>query len=130
MRIDIDYGWMRAQETLADTDDGLRPIVHAATDTITVQRTRAWHLERSSMEDGGLTPTRLVALRQIKAAVRSAVLARSALGFAPPPGAQRWWSDYETHSLPIPDSFPDDPGPLDPAPADATGDLTGSSPGG
>ena len=126
MRIDIDYGWMRAQETLADTDDGLRPIVTAATDTITVQRTRAWHLERRSMEQGGLTPTRLVALRRIKAAVRSAVLARTALGFAPPPGAERWWTGYETHSLPVPDTFPDDPGPREPGPAEAADDRCGS----
>jgi predicted acylesterase/phospholipase RssA len=127
MRIDIDYGWMRAQETLADADDGLRPIVTAATDTITVQRTRAWHLERQSMEQGGLTPTRLVALRQIKTAVRSAVLARTALGFAAPPGAERWWAGYETHSLPVPDSFPDDPGPREPGSAEAADDPAGAS---
>ena len=79
------------------------------------------------MEQGGLTPTRLAALREIRAAVRSAVLARKALGFAPPPGAERWWSDYETHSLPTPDTFPDDPGPLDPGIADPADDLTGAS---
>ncbi len=107
MSIDIDYGWMRAQETLARPDEGLAPIVTTATDTITVQRTRAWHLERRCMEDAaGMTPTRFAALEQIKAAVRSAVTARAALGFAAPPGAERWWTDFETHSLPIPDTFP------------------------
>ena len=74
MSIDIDYGWMRAQETLARPDEGLAPIVTTATDTITVQRTRAWHLERRCMEGAaGMTPTRFAALEQIKAAVRSAV---------------------------------------------------------
>ena len=109
MAIDIDYGWMRAQETLAAPDDGLRPIVATATDTITLQRTRAWHLEQVCWNDGQMSATRLDALRAIKAAVHSAVQARAAIGFAPPPDAPRWWTHYETHSAPVPDSFPEDP---------------------
>ena len=50
MPIDIDYGWMRAEETLAALDDGLRRIVTRCTDTITLQRTRAWHLEQALLE--------------------------------------------------------------------------------
>lgn len=111
MSIDIDYGWMRAQETLADPDDGLRPIVRLATDTVIVQRSRAWHLEQRCLEDGSMSATRRSALRSIKTAVRSAVAARAALGFEPPPGAERWWEDYETHSLVPPEGFPPCPTP-------------------
>ena len=57
-----------------------------------------------------MSPTRRDALRRIKSAVRSAVSARAAMGFAPPPDAPSWWTGYETHSLPIPESFPVEPG--------------------
>lgn len=61
MAIDIDYGWMRAQETLAAPDDGMRPIVATATDTITLQRTRlAPGAGRGRRPDVG-HPTRRVA---------------------------------------------------------------------
>lgn len=113
MAIDIDYGWLRAQETMADPDDGLLPIVTAATDALIVQRTRAWHLEQRCMGERSMTPTRLAALREIKAAVRSAVRARSALGFPAPPEAERWWTDYETHSIERPEDFPTSPVPAD-----------------
>ena len=117
MAIDIDYGWMRAQETLAAPDDGLGPIITSATDTIVAQRTRAWHLEQRCIDEDALSPTRLAALRSIKSAVRSAVMARTALGFSPPRDVQRWWTDWETHSTPVPDHFPD-------APFDAPAQMT------
>jgi predicted acylesterase/phospholipase RssA len=115
MAIDIDYGWMRAQETLAQPDEGLAPIVQQATDTITVQRSRAWHLEQRCLLDGSMSATRREVLAQLKAAVRSAVQARTALGFDPPPGAERWWNDYETHSLATPDGYPPAPAPEAPS---------------
>jgi NTE family protein len=114
MSIDIDYGWMRAQETLAEPDEGLLPIVQQATDSIIVQRSRAWHLEQRCLLDGSMSPTRRAALARIKAAVRSAVQAREALGFAPPDRAERWWTDYETHSLATPDGYPPSPVPQGP----------------
>ena len=86
-----------------------------ATDTITVQRSRAWHLEQRCLLDGSMSATRREVLAQLKAAVRSAVQARTALGFDPPPGAERWWSDYETHSLATPDGYPPAPAPEAPS---------------
>lgn len=108
MQIDIDYGWMRAQEVMAGPDAGLAPVITAATDAVTTQRLRAWHLELSCLRAGEVSPTRLAALRELKSAVRSAVHARAALGFDPPPGADAWWGTWETHSLPVPDTFPAD----------------------
>lgn len=106
MQIDIDYGWMRAQETLAGPDDGLAPVVRAATDSVTAQRMRAWHLEQRCIDAGAVSDARLEVLAQLKSAVRSAVRARVALGFEPPSHAEGWWTGWETHSQEIPEHFP------------------------
>ena len=56
MKIDIDYGRLRAEEALADLDEGMLPIVTQASDTITLQRDRAWHIENVAIAEGRLTP--------------------------------------------------------------------------
>jgi hypothetical protein len=109
MQIDIDYGHMRAEETLADLDDGQRRIVTECSDTVTVERDRAWHLEQRCLLAGAMTTERLEALRGLKRAVRSAVRARTALGFPEPALASTWWSGYELHTTDpaeFPASFP------------------------
>jgi len=109
MQIDIDYGRMRAEETLAELDDGQRRIVTECSDTVTVERDRAWHLEQACLLDGSMSPERLEALRGLKASVRSAVAARTAIGFPEPAGAAEWWTGYELHSTDpadFPPSFP------------------------
>ena len=106
MQIDIDYGRMRAEETLTELDDGARRIVTECSDTITVERDRAWHLEQVCMLAGRMDPERLDALRGLKHAVRSAVRARTAIGFPEPDGAESWWTGYELHGDDVPDSFP------------------------
>ena len=105
MQIDVDYGRMRAEETLAELDDGERRIVTECSDTITIERDRAWHLEQICMDAGIMDPERLDALRGLKHAVRSALRARTSIGFPEPLGADSWWSGYELHSSPVPDSF-------------------------
>ena len=107
MQIDIDYGRMRAEETLADLDDGARRIATECSDTITIERDRAWHLEHSCIEAGQMTPDQIEALRGLKRAVRSAVRARTSIGFPEPSGAAGWWTGFELHSSDIPDTFPD-----------------------
>lgn len=106
MQIDIDYGRMRAEETLADLDDGQRRIVSECSDTITIERDRAWHLEQICLTAGAMTPERHEALRELKHAVRSAVRARTSIGFPEPESAASWWAGYELHGAPIPDAFP------------------------
>ncbi len=107
MLIDIDYGRMRAEEAMADLDDGAERIATAASDTITLERDRAWHLEQTCIDEGGVTAARLEALRELKHSVRSAVRARTAIGFPAPPGAERWWQGYELHNAPMPEGAPD-----------------------
>lgn len=107
MLIDIEYGRMRAEEAMAELDDGAERIATAASDTITLERDRAWHLEQTCIDEGGVTPARLEALRELKHSVRSAVRARTAIGFPAPPEAERWWQGYELHDAPMPEGAPD-----------------------
>jgi hypothetical protein len=106
MLIDIGYGHMRAEEALADLDDGTARIVTTASDTVTLERDRAWHLEHSCLVDGTMSTERLAALKDIKAAVRGAVRARTAIGFPEPADAHTWWEGWEFHPEPRPAGFP------------------------
>lgn len=106
MNIDIGYGHLRAEEALADLDEGLEPIVTKASDTITLHRDRAWHIENAAIVNGRITPAQLEALRRAKQAVRSAVQARAALGFPELPEAHTWSDGPELHSHPLPEGFP------------------------
>ncbi len=108
MNIDIDYGHMRATEVLSGLDDGLAPIARAASDTVTRMRQLAWKLEDAAISAGRLEPAVADRLRSLKRSVRSAVEARTALGFAEPTGSDRWWQTWELHGAGVPDDFPDD----------------------
>ncbi len=108
MAIAIDYGRMRAEEALAALDPGLRPLVSAASDAVAVERARAWKVEMRCLDSGEVSPARLAALRLLKQAVRTAVNARTSLGFTEPAAAESWWSGWEIHSRPVPKSFPQD----------------------
>jgi len=104
MRIDIDYGWLRAQETVADLDEGAGPILSAATDTIIGLRQQAWALEKQLIEhhDGDLSR-----LASIKGAIRSALAARSAMGFEAPESAEDWGHRWERHTVARGDDLPE-----------------------
>lgn len=106
MNIDVDYGRMRAEEALADVEAGLRPLVTAASDAATAERARAWHLEQTCLVAGEMSPRRGEALRRLKEAVRLALEARAGLGFPPPAASERWFTDWEMHSIDRPASFP------------------------
>lgn len=108
MNIDIDYGHMRATEVLSDLDDGLAPIAATASDTVTRLRQLAWKLEDAAISAGRLDPAVLDRLRSLKRSVRSAVRARSALGFDPPDGSDLWSRTWELHGSGVPEDFPDD----------------------
>jgi NTE family protein len=108
MLIDIGYGHMRAEEALADLDDGTSRIVTTASDTVTLERDRAWHLEDACLRDRKMSDDRRRALLDLKAAVRGAVQARTAMGFSEPPRAEQWWTGWELHTRDIPHDFPQD----------------------
>ena len=104
MRIDIDYGWLRAQESVADLDDGTRPILTAASDTIVGLRQRAWSIEDHLL--GGGDRTALGELQAVKSAIRSAVGARTDLGFPGPDTTDDWGHRWELHTRAVPEGLP------------------------
>lgn len=106
MLIDVDYGRMRAEETCAELDGPARAVAMDATDRLVVARERAWYLEERCLEAGSVGPDRERSLRALKEHVASCVAERCMLGLAEPPGSQRWVHGYETHSVAIPESFP------------------------
>ncbi len=108
MRIDIHYGRMRAEECTAGMDDGLDPIVKMASDTLTTMRQLAWQLEQHCLDEQRIDPVHVDRLRNLKRSVRSALDARTALGFAAPEGSDAWWQDWELHATPRPADFPTD----------------------
>ncbi|HEX3947915.1 MAG TPA: patatin-like phospholipase family protein, partial [Acidimicrobiales bacterium] len=109
MLLDMDYGWMRAADVLADVDGETRRRAVAATDAVVVARTQAWHREEAFWGSGKASAGDLRALRETKCQVREAVAERKGLGLPMPPAAEQWWSAYEVHAGPIPDGLPDDP---------------------
>ena len=95
LRIDMDYGWLRAQEALADIDEGTRALARLLTDRIAVARDRSWYAEELVMADRpGAT---LDDVRRLKEVVGETLDRRAALGLEPPPGASSWASTWEAH---------------------------------
>lgn len=112
LRIDMDYGWLRADETLADLDTEGRATATAATDSAIVARDHAWHLEQA-LWDGVLEPPDrhavLEAARRCKRAVAAALERRAALGLDLPEGADAWATTWESHDGDRPDDLPERP---------------------
>lgn len=109
MLLDMDYGWMRAADAVADVDPGVRQRALRATDAVAVARTRAWHREEAMWSAGGASAGDLGTLAALKADVRDAVLERKGLGLPTSPDADRWWSGYELHAGDRPRGLPADP---------------------
>ncbi|MFZ4518328.1 MAG: patatin-like phospholipase family protein [Microthrixaceae bacterium] len=106
MRIDIDYGWLRCEETLADLDDGLRPVMTTASDTIIKLRQRAWLLEERCLDGTDVAAT-VAELRGVKAALRSARAARGALGLPCPSFTDEFGHGWELHGRERPADLPE-----------------------
>lgn len=109
MLLDMDYGWMRAADVLAQVDRGTRRRAEEATDTVAVARTRAWHLEEAIWGTGRAGFADLAAVAECKRTVRDAVCERKDLGLPTPPDAERWWTGYEVHGGTRPACLPVDP---------------------
>jgi NTE family protein len=108
MLLDMDYGWMRAADVVADVDGATRSRAAAATDAVTAGRTRAWHLEEAMWRSGRSGRHDLDELHRLKDTVRDAVAERKGLGLPTPPDAERWWMGHEVHQGPAPAGLPFD----------------------
>jgi hypothetical protein len=106
MLLDMDYGWCRAADVLADVDESTREDAAAATDAIVTGRMLAWYSEEELWAGRAVRAGDVERLRDIKRTVREGVQVREKLGLATPPDADRWWSQYEVHTAPRPAGLP------------------------
>jgi NTE family protein len=98
MLLDMDYGWLRAADVLADVPDDVRRRAAAATDEVAAARTRAWHCEEVAWAAGRATAAQRAEIEECKRSVRDALAERKGLGLPTPPDADRWWTGYEQHA--------------------------------
>ena len=119
LRINRDYGWLRAADLLAEGDPDLLADVAASTHSLVEARCEAWRLEETLWEGTGAeevaTAGTLSLVREQKDRVRTVVEQRKQLGFPVPGGCEAWWTEYEAHGRPRPEQLP--PWPAGSAPA-------------
>jgi NTE family protein len=101
MRINKDYGWLRAADLLAEGDPTLLTETAEGTHQLIADRLRAWHLEETlwtaSNERAQADAGTLALLRELKQQIYRAVDQRKQLGFPVPENCESWWTDYEVH---------------------------------
>jgi hypothetical protein len=113
LRINRDYGWLRAADVMAEGDPTLRAEIAAQTHQIAEARLRAWHTEEKLWGNAPAGPNSeagiCALLRECKLAVRDLVDQRKQLGFPVPDGCEEWWTEYEVHAAPPPAHLPRHP---------------------
>jgi NTE family protein len=103
LRINKDYGWLRAADVMAVTDSDVTVLAEISADThrLTAARLQVWHLEESIWESsraGDHADAGTVSLlRELKRQVHEIVDRRKQLGFPVPDGCEAWWTGYEVH---------------------------------
>ncbi|WP_420174320.1 patatin-like phospholipase family protein [Luteococcus sp. OSA5] len=94
LRINRDYGWMRA----AETHLGATTAEQALTRSIITARRRSWELERDYLvNDGQLDERELLLLARLKFDLREQV-PKVRPGILPE-GSHLWWQHWEPHSM-------------------------------
>jgi NTE family protein len=119
LRINKDYGWLRAADVLAAGDAAIQADIAQGTHAIVQARREAWRLEESLWATGradASAPGMLALIREQKEQVRELVDRRKQLGFPVPEGCEAWWTDYEAHIEPRPAGLP--PSPCSSSPRD------------
>jgi hypothetical protein len=112
LRINKDYGWLRAADVLADGDAELLAGVADDTHRIVEARREAWLLEEelwAMAKADGSVAGKLALVREHKGRVRDLVERRKQLGFSVPDGCETWWNEYETHTTGPPGFLPSRP---------------------
>jgi predicted acylesterase/phospholipase RssA len=115
LRINKDYGWLRAADVLGTADAAIGEDLTARTHELAQSRVDAWKLEARlwlSVEGGPNVAGDLALLREHKARIRDIVEARKQLGYPVPDACERWWTEYEVHDGPRPTHLPRTPTPV------------------
>ncbi|HEY3942276.1 MAG TPA: patatin-like phospholipase family protein [Acidimicrobiales bacterium] len=107
MLLDMDYGWCRAADLLAEVSDATRAAGVDATDAIVTARTLAWHREEELWARGRASGPDLDPLLKLKQTVRDALTERRSLGLPVPKDADAWWRNFEVHAGPRPPEVPE-----------------------
>jgi hypothetical protein len=101
LRINKDYGWLRAADVMAEGDATVLADVASDTHRLTAIRLQAWHLEETLWASGrateGADAGTVSLLRDLKRQVREIVERRKQLGMAVPDRCESWWTSYEVH---------------------------------
>ena len=101
LRINRDYGWLRAADVMAEGDATLLADMASETHRLTAARLQAWHLEETTWDagraDAGADAGTVAVLRELKGQVHEIVDKRKQLGFPVPDGCEAWWTGYEVH---------------------------------
>ncbi len=113
LRINRDYGWLRAADVLAEGDPDIVADMADGTNELIEARREAWRLEASLWaadpndheRDG-----KLALVREQKSRIREIVLRRKQLGFPLLDGCEAWWNEYEVHTTTRPLFLPPSPG--------------------
>jgi predicted acylesterase/phospholipase RssA len=111
LRINKDYGWLRAADVLAEGDPDLLADVVAGTHELVGARLEAWRLEESLWfternGDPSAEAGALALVREQKERVRNLVERRKQLGFPVPDDCEAWWTEYEGHNVERPARLP------------------------
>jgi predicted acylesterase/phospholipase RssA len=115
LRINKDYGWLRAADVLAEGDADVLADLANDTHRLTEARREAWLLEEdlwAMAKADGSEAGRLALVREHKARVRDIVDCRKKLGFPVPDGCEAWWTEYEAHAAGPPNFLPSRPARL------------------
>ena len=117
LRINKDYGWLRAADVLAEGDPALLTGMAEGTHAIADARRQAWRLEESLWTEDRSGPPdagTLALVREQKEIVRDLVDRRKQLSFPVPDGCESWWNEYESHLEARPEDLPPSPCSLSP----------------
>jgi predicted acylesterase/phospholipase RssA len=109
LRINKDYGWLRAADVVAEGDRDIRSDMADGTHAIVEARREAWRLEEALWAESRDDPSEagtLALVREQKERVRELIDRRKQLGYPVPDGCESWWLEYEVHTAERPERLP------------------------
>lgn len=101
LKMDMDYGWMRAAETMGSLPVDKAQELGKLSDTVVEQRERIWFIEERLLDEGADSDV-VGALRRSRAQVLESVAVWQASGLPQPATMDHWGHDWEEHDRDVP----------------------------